>query len=160
MRTDHTLDPLNAMAAHTLQVSDAPRFLISLFTLGPGEHRITINHPEVEPNPREAWVHVSGKGGAWRAHLSFPSTFAKEDGLGLLLSTVWHHYLLSGGVLHEAKTFEETLPTRFDVTVEVQALAAGTMAVEDLCDACALPRDPALRGAPPPVPLESDPPPS
>lgn len=156
MPTDHDPDPLDLMIAHALQASAAPRFLISLFTLGPGEHRIAVDLPEVgEAGQDGAWLLVTGTGPGRRARLSFASRFDKENAAGLAMPTIWHHILIDDGALREAKTLEETLPERFDVEIEVRALSSES-GIEDLCDACAWPTEAALRGQPPRPPLASD----
>ena len=158
MSTSAPSDPVLLMAAHSLRASGAPRFLIHFVALNPGEHRIALDHPEVDAADREGWLFVSEGPRGRRAALSFPSVFRAEEEAGVALPTVWHHYLVEGDEMSEAKTHEETLPERFDVAVELRALASGEGAVEDWCDACALPLEPRLRGASPPPPLESLPP--
>ena len=158
MTTSAPTDPTLVMAAHSLQASGAPRFLIHLMTLGPGEHRIALDHPEVDEADREGWLFVLEGPRGRRAALSFASAFRAEEASGVVLPTVWHHYLVEDDELREAKTHEENAPSRYDIAVELRALASGEGAVEDWCDACALPLDAALRGAAPPPPVESLPP--
>lgn len=158
MTTSAPTDPTLVMAAHSLRASGAPRFLIHLVALGPGEHRIGLDHPEVDEADREGWLLVSDGPQGRRAALSFASGFRAETAAGVVLPTVWHHYLVEGEEMREAKTHEESPPSRYDVAVELRALAAGTGAVEDWCDACALPVDPGLRGMDAPPPSETLPP--
>lgn len=159
MTAIHTNDGLLLMVADTLRRSDAPRFLISICQLGPGEHQIVIDHPEVSQHDIEdVRLLVSDDGNGRRARLSFPSTFAQENKLGLMMPTVWHHYLVSDGLFREAKTLEETLPATFDYEIDLSSLAASTANVADLCDACALPRDLNLKGVEAAEPLETVPP--
>ena len=158
MPTSAPADPTTLlMAAHSLRMSGAPRFLIHLVALDPGEHRIALDHPEVDEADREGWLFVSEGQRGRRAALSFPSAFRAEE-TDVVLPTVWHHYLVEGEELREAKTHEETAPSRYDVAVELRVLASGQGAVEDWCDACALPLDAGLRGTAPPQPIESLPP--
>lgn len=159
MKAQITTDPLLLMVADTLRSSDAPRYLISLCQLGPGEYRIEIDHAEVsEADSADVWLLVSEGERGRRGRLSFPSTFRDENANGLPFQTVWHHYLVSDGMFREAKTMEETLPAQFDYEIDLSSLAASVSSVEDLCDACALPRDAELRGRPPADPLETAPP--
>jgi hypothetical protein len=151
-----TDDPLILMAADSLRRSDAPRFLLSLFSLPPGEHRIAPPLPGVS-TASEVWVFITETGGRRRARVSIPFHFEEENSAGLMMPTVWQHVLVDGTAVREAKTYEETLPETFDHEVELAQIAAGDLAIEDMCDACDLPRDPALRGQEAPPPLESNP---
>jgi len=150
-------EALLRLVADALLHSDAPRFLLSLVTLPEGEHRLVIDLPEVEPE-HEAWLLVSGTEDGRRARLSFVSAFDAENAAGTAMPAVWHHYLIERGVLREAKTLEETLPASFDYVIDLESLAGGSAAIEDLCDACGLVRDPGVAGRDAPPPLESAPP--
>lgn len=141
----NTLDPLHILVVDSLKASDAPRFLQTLFTLPPGEHRITVDVEDVQGDA-EIWLNVAGTGEARRISLSYPHD---------TYPTVWTHIVVSGGDFREAKTLEESLPPAFDVVFPLTAFAAGSMAIEDMCDACAFPRDPANIGQDAPRPLES-----
>lgn len=158
MSTEAETDPLLAMVAHSLRASGAPRFLIHLFLLPPGEHRLHLDHPELAAEDREGWLIVTETPQGRSAALSYPTVFRREEEAGLVLPTVWTHLLVAAGELRETKTHEETLPESWDYRVEVGALASGASVVEDMCDACALPMDPTLCGAEPPETLESLPP--
>ena len=149
--------PLFRMIAANLRASDAPRFLLSLVTLEPGEHKIAIDHPEVEASDSTAWVIVSSSNEI-RVRLSFVSNFSDEMIAISQTTSVWHHYLIKDETFHEAKTVEETLPERFDYAVDLNTLAANTAAIEDLCDTCALPRDTTLCNTDAPAPIASEPP--
>lgn len=142
-----TLDPLRMLVADSLKRSDAPRFLLSAFLLPPGEHRIEIDLEDVADDA-EVWMLVSGSADDRRVRLSYPHSTDP---------TVWTHYLIDSISLKEAKTLEETLPTQFDIQIELSDLAAGSMAIEDMCDACALPRRSELVGLDAPPPVESAP---
>lgn len=155
MPPNHSETPLFQMIASALQESDAPRFLLSMFTNGPGEHQIFIDHPEVDQADNRAPLLISDDNGP-RIRLSFVSNFRDAD--PSQNTAVWHHYLVSEDTFREAKTFEETLPATFDYEVDLSSLAANLATIEDLCDACALPRDDAKRGQPAPEPERSDPP--
>ena len=158
MSEPEAMDPLAAMAAHSLQASGAPRFLIQLLTLPAGEHLIPLDHPEVDANDRSAWLLIEDSDEARRAVLSFPSRFTAEGQAGLAMPAVWHHYVVEDGTLSEAKTLEESVPDRLDVSVELRDMAAGSLAVEDFCDACSLALDTSIAGTDAPSPIESKPP--
>lgn len=145
------------MIAANMRASSAPRFLLSLVTLRPGEHLITIDHEEVDADDKQAWVLISNDDEP-RIRLSFPSNF-KDAHLAIpQANSIWHHYLIQGETFHEAKTLEETLPDTFDYSVDLSTLAANEDAIEDLCDACALQRSDTMRNTPAPEPHQSEPP--
>lgn len=150
-------NPLFQMIAATLQSSDAPRFLLSMFTNDLGEHQILIDHPEVDEADNHAWLLISNEDGI-RIRLSFASNFRDEGNAMPRATTVWHHYLVTNDTFMEAKTIEETLPASFDYEVDISSIAANSLTIEDLCDACALPRDDTLRGKAAPKPAQSAPP--
>lgn len=153
----HIETPLFQMVASALQASDAPRFLLSMFTNGPGEHQILIDHPEVDEADNRAWLLVTDDEGP-RIRLSFVSNFRDTDSSLPQVTAIWHHYLITDDTFREAKTVEETLPETYDYAVDLNSIAASSATIEDLCDACALPRHEEKRGQPAPDPLESHPP--
>jgi hypothetical protein len=149
-------DPLLLMVMDSLRRSDAPRFLLSLFALGPGEHRIGPPLPGVSAES-EVWVIITGTGQQRRARVSIPFLFKEENQAGLEMPTVWQHVVASGARLRETKTYEESLPDTYDYEVELAQIAAGDLTVEDMCDACDFPRNLAVRGQEAQSPLESHP---
>lgn len=154
--TDQKTDAaLFEMVAHSLTASGAPRFLIHLFTLPPGEHRLEIDVEDVSAEGSEAWLMISNTDNGRRIRLSFGSEYPDGEAAGITMPSVWTHILVDDTTFRESKTMEETLPQTFDYEIDLQSLAAGTASVEDLCDACGLPLDPGLAGKAPAAPLES-----
>lgn len=129
-------DPLLQMIAHSLQTSGAPRFLLALLVLPAGEHRVLVDHHEVMDADREAVLVVTGEADERDASLSFASNMPSAS--GAIMPTVWHHYRVQGGVLREAKTFEESPPDQWDIETELAPLATGSWEVEDLAEALGL----------------------
>jgi hypothetical protein len=149
-----TDDPLLLMVTDNLRRSDAPRFLLSLFALTPGEYRIGPPLPGVSAES-EVWAFITGAGAQRRARVSIPFLFQEENQAGLDMPTIWQHVVAEAGLLREAKTFEESMPEAYDYEIELAQIAASDLAIEDMCDACDFPRDPAVRGREAPPPLES-----
>ena len=69
-------DPLLLMAADSLRRSDAPRFLLSLFSLPPGEHRVAPPLPGVS-TASEVWVFITETGGRRFTSTATPMMFRK-----------------------------------------------------------------------------------
>jgi hypothetical protein len=155
MTAPQTDSALFDMVAHSLKASDAPRFLISIFTLPSGEHRLDIDLDHSDADRADAWLLVGSDNDRPRIRLSYCSDFPETDTPGVTMPSVWTHILVDGETLKETKSFEETLPASFEYEVDLRTLASGTAAIEDLCDACGLPRDSSLVGSIPAEPLES-----
>lgn len=135
------------MVAHSLRVSDAPRFLLAMFSNEPGMHEIDIDGFDGTEVPVEGRLFVAED----RALVTLSFETQYDYSLSRNVTSVWHHYRVENEMLKEAKTHEETQPSSFDYEIDLGSLAADIANVNDLCDACALPRSPEVAQTEPPA---------
>ena len=149
-------DQATADVLHALERSAAPRFLISLLELPPGEYVIPVDVASLEPQDRQGDLVVSHQDGERRAELLYVNSFSTEAARRMGLEAVYTHILVRDGQLQLSRGTDPSTPENYQ---QVQALSdlADEVAVLDFCDFAGLPTDPAFTGQRPADPIESHP---
>lgn len=145
-----------------LRASSAPRFLMSILALPPGEYTIPVDCDTLDPEDREGSLTVwLDENDDRRAAFSYAHSFSSPIAQDVSLQPVYVHIAVErdrnnrAPVLCISQNMDASYPEQWAERYLFTDLA-NSISISDFCDFNSLPTDPAKRGQDAPAPIGKD----